>query len=418
MARWPGPGRVLSRPWPFAALAIVTAAILAATLSPDPSVQGTARLDLDLEAPRSVADAIANVLLFVPFGLAAAAALGRPRLAVLAGLLLSAAIEVVQLLVPGRFTSPSDLVFNTLGATLGVLLLARAELWLRPPPGARRMLSTGSLLFGLLVLVGGARLLEPSFPDGPLWGQWTPDRSPAGPYAGAVLRAHTSGAAVGSGPLQDPGPVRRALRDGERVAVEFVAGPPVAWRQPILSIASEHDVLLTLAADRADLVLAFRMRAADLGLDQPELRLEGALAGAGGARVAAGAWREGDLWCLEANDVARCGLGFSPVDTWGLLLFPVPRALAPAVPVAWLIVLLGPAGFWARTTGRAAVAGGAAAAVLAWLPGGVGVHGARPEQVAGAVAAVMAGYALQRLLDARVRRRGRGAGLAAEARVC
>jgi len=67
----------------------------------------------------------ANVLLFVPFG----AALGlydvSLRAALLAGAVLSGAVEVVQfVVVPGRTSSVDDLVLNTVGTVLGYLLVS------------------------------------------------------------------------------------------------------------------------------------------------------------------------------------------------------------------------------------------------------------------------------------------------------
>ncbi len=68
-------------------------------------------------------DVLGNWALFAPFGLAGWRALeGRPRRLVwlmAAALLLSVGIEVVQLAVPARRTSASDVVADALGALLG-----------------------------------------------------------------------------------------------------------------------------------------------------------------------------------------------------------------------------------------------------------------------------------------------------------
>ncbi len=71
-------------------------------------------------------DAVLNVVLYVPFGLAAAAFAGRfvsrpaaVAIAFLLGTLLSAAMELLQAYVPGRVTSLADLATNALGALLG-----------------------------------------------------------------------------------------------------------------------------------------------------------------------------------------------------------------------------------------------------------------------------------------------------------
>jgi VanZ family protein len=72
-------------------------------------------------------EAGANVLMFLPLGVLFAAAV-RPRsrylgLPVAAGV--AVFVETVQLFLPERVSSVSDVVANTVGALLGVLLLVR-----------------------------------------------------------------------------------------------------------------------------------------------------------------------------------------------------------------------------------------------------------------------------------------------------
>ena len=83
-----------------------------------------------------VLDLSQNVLLFLPLGYFVAATAGpipkgaRARLleACLAGLMLSVAVEALQLLLPGRFCSPLDVLTNGLGAFLGGLAAVRGPL--------------------------------------------------------------------------------------------------------------------------------------------------------------------------------------------------------------------------------------------------------------------------------------------------
>lgn len=78
----------------------------------------------------------ANVLMFVPIGLFLLLLLGRSRwwLAALSGAVLSCAIEFAQLFIPGRVSDIRDLVSNSLGALIGVLI-ALVLTW---PAAARR----------------------------------------------------------------------------------------------------------------------------------------------------------------------------------------------------------------------------------------------------------------------------------------
>ncbi|WP_395243845.1 VanZ family protein [Agromyces sp. MMS24-K17] len=81
-----------------------------------------------------VLEFVANIALFVPFGMLAA--LAWPGVSawvpIVAGAAVSTTIELVQLGIPSRVSTVSDVVANTAGTALGVMLVA----WwaLRRPP--------------------------------------------------------------------------------------------------------------------------------------------------------------------------------------------------------------------------------------------------------------------------------------------
>jgi glycopeptide antibiotics resistance protein len=66
----------------------------------------------------------ANVVMFLPVGVLLLLLMGRRGwwAAILTGFVLSVAIEAAQLLLPGRVSDIRDLVANSLGTALGVLL--------------------------------------------------------------------------------------------------------------------------------------------------------------------------------------------------------------------------------------------------------------------------------------------------------
>ncbi|MFD4422569.1 VanZ family protein [Agromyces sp. NPDC058484] len=72
---------------------------------------------------------LANVALFVPFGalLAVAAPRWSPWLIIASGCLASIIIELIQLGIPSRFATVSDVIANTAGTTIGCLVV----LWWR-----------------------------------------------------------------------------------------------------------------------------------------------------------------------------------------------------------------------------------------------------------------------------------------------
>lgn len=159
-----------ARRWWIAAVGLVVAAILWITLRPDapPFPTGTNFRPLEhhgralqaflREPPNQdeilyylVTDVLGNVLLFLPLGFVTAGALrGRPpvrRLAAAAGFgaLLSAGIEGLQLLVPGRATDVDDVIFNGLGTLVGasILLVGERVAGARSSRGAGRKRRSG-----------------------------------------------------------------------------------------------------------------------------------------------------------------------------------------------------------------------------------------------------------------------------------
>ena len=129
LGRWLVPRRRTA--WALTAVALLPVAAL--TLVPvDRELFGCCEFAWALPTFGRV-EIFANVLLLVPAALAAAVALRRPLLALLAGSTLSAAIELLQALVPalGRSCSTNDWLANTIGAALGAALGWFALHWAR-----------------------------------------------------------------------------------------------------------------------------------------------------------------------------------------------------------------------------------------------------------------------------------------------
>jgi hypothetical protein len=382
-------------------LGFVVATILVLTLTPAGSSPEAARFALEVTVFRGVADALTNILLFLPFGAAATVVFRDWRAGVLGALALSLGIETVQLWIPGRYTSPADVASNTLGGALGVLLVVGRHAWLSPAPAWRQWLSWAALAMALLVLVGGSRLFAPSFPDGVWFGQWAPDRSPLGPYPGRIIDARVGPMPVPWGLIREPGEMRRLLERGAVVRVTIDASDPPPSRMPLLTIVESQRLIFSIATDSVDLVLRYRMRATQLGLDQPELRWAGAMTDVRqGDRVELAAWRDGTTFCLSVDDVRRCGLGFVPADTWSLLQYPLPAPLMLIMPFVWTALLLVPAGFWSRGTGQLAAMAFAAAAVMLLAEPATGVRPTPPVHVAAAMGGLLAGRLLAMMLAA------------------
>ncbi|QDW61932.1 VanZ family protein [Oerskovia sp. KBS0722] len=126
--------------WTFA---VYLAAVLVVTCWPSPQSTAAPGWALAvLDAFRSVGlpmsyeflEAASNVVMFLPFGVLGllvlcgarpAVPLGRAvGFVVLAGFALSLAIELSQLVIPGRYSTVQDVVMNTTGAVVGAVVVA------------------------------------------------------------------------------------------------------------------------------------------------------------------------------------------------------------------------------------------------------------------------------------------------------
>lgn len=333
---------------------LVFPALLFVTLLPQPTEEF---IELDVSpclicGERALADALANVLLFVPAGVVLGALVGASRTAP-ASFLVSLSIEVAQLWVPGRHTSLSDLVFNTAGGALGAGLLVALPLLLRPGPRAARLLVLAWTMLAALTLAVGTSLLRPVGTDATYYGQWTPRLGSFSAYAGDVLEARLGPLPIPAWRVASSDSVRALIDSGSSLEVIARAGRPVHGIAPVFAIADARErQILMIAADGSDLIYRFRTRAYALGLDSPDLRVHGALEGIEpgaplAVRVTPASGR-GPVR-IEVNGRAterRLGVA----DTWALVLWPNFVARIPVLHTLlsglWLLGLAAPALWW------------------------------------------------------------------------
>ena len=131
-------------------LGLAAGLVLLATLTPRPGWVPRGTTTLIPSGTRGLRDILANVCLFVPFGVAMAAR-GYGYIRVAAGTMaLSALVELCQLGVPGRFPTVSDVVANSAGGVAGLILgrlagVQREDTWLnRTANRAQRLLQPGA----------------------------------------------------------------------------------------------------------------------------------------------------------------------------------------------------------------------------------------------------------------------------------
>jgi len=368
-----------------AGLALVLGLTLTPAAGPD---AGTFRWCL-LCGDLGLSDFIANVLLFVPLaaGLVWSGVAGRRIVA--AAFLLAALIEIAQLAIPGRDSTLGDVVAATLGAALVVLARRR---W-AARRSARAGLLAAAAAWAVIAATGFA--LRPSLPPTVWYGQWTAALGQFEWYRGRLLSVALGGTPLGDGRLDDSRGARGRLAAGEPLVVRAVAGPRTARLAPLFSVAdSAYREILVVGADRDDLVLRVRRRAADLGLFQPDLRWRGALAAARpGDTLALEARRGRSGYCLALDGRERCGLGYPAGRAWALVRFVpgLPAAAEAVLDCGFAALLLLPVGLLVRRNGAGAVTALVALGGVAALAPVVGLLPTPAAQLAASAAGLGAG---------------------------
>lgn len=335
-----------------------------------------------------------NILLFVPFALfLRASGVGRWRV-IAAAVATTVFVESMQLhVIPGRDASVGDVLSNSLGGIVGVLLAERWRALLFPAARAARRLAAAAALGWVAVLAVTAWALAPSLLEGrPAFVQWAP-RSPAwSRFHGQVLGSSLGGRAIrpddaptsAAGYLDHDGAVRLTslVRNGN-VRPSFA---------PIVRVATPGgpdgtEELTALGEDGCDLVLHVRMRVTDVRFRAPTVTAP-AVFPCGDASDAARGVAEGDTtvvsgeltrdgW-MRASARARKGgaaegaVRLSPVMGWSFFLpwsFRFGAAPHHFLDALWLAGLLLPAAYWgARSvTGRERSPAGALATVAGAL---------------------------------------------------
>lgn len=338
--------------------------LLIFTLSPLPHSGTELLIACIVCGQRGLADGLLNVVLFIPAGLIFASRL-RIVPAVLAGAALSGAIELIQLVVPGRDPSVGDLVFNTAGAVLGAGILGAAPFWLSDDPRRRTLLAAGWAAFVIAAIFLTGWLLRPVPPSGLLSAEWAPQLTGMNTYRGRITAAALGSVQVRPGPAAGSTAWSPLLAQGAPLGVVAEVVTPVDGLAPLLTIHTAGGVeVALLGMDGRDLVFRRLNRARMLRLDSPALRLRDAVDSTHvGRRLLLGTATTRRGQCFAVDRTRTCGVGHTAGIGWSLLLAKLERLPLPgsALNALWLAALVLPIGFF----GPPRVAG-AALLVIAW----------------------------------------------------
>ena len=255
----------------------------------------------------ALGELIANLILFIPLGVSLTLAGVKPLRVVAAGALLSFTVEFLQQWIPGRDPSVGDIVANSISTALGVLLVVAAPIWLFTPPRTSRWQALATAIIAVLVWYGTAVVVRQTFPPLPYSVLLTPDFNHLGHYNGRVVDVK-------------PGNARMDI------TVTAATEPPIRTSPMIAIIGPRNEKVLLLSVDHTDLALRYYMPALRLTLEQPDLRLRGALRGiAPGDTFTAATWHDSTDICLQLNTTRACGLGYTIGDGWKLIYYPEER---------------------------------------------------------------------------------------------
>lgn len=378
--------------------------VLGATLVPSRSEVEGAFFDCLVCGDRGLADAILNVALFVPFGAAAALVTRSWRRAVLYAVVLSTSVELAQQGIPGRHPSGGDLLFNSLGAVLGVLLVATSDRWILPRAGVSARLScVASVLLVAMVAITGW-LFSPALPQTSYFVQWTPRLAHLAPYDGKVSASSLGSTPHVPGELEDSRQFQRSLERGDELRIGAIAGRHPGGLASLFSIHDEHrQEVLLLGPDHEDFVLRVRSHARRLRLDQADMRASFAMRDiAHGDSLDVRVRLGKGAHCLAINDHSSCSYGFTAARGWAVLFYAewLPRWGRGALDMLWMSVFCFPIGWWARGRKETGAAVLIAAAGLLVVPAFAQLLPTATPGFAGAIAGVLGG-----MLAARVARR-------------
>ena len=387
------------RPLPTAVLLLVAAIILALTLAPSPESIERLPVACFYCSERATADAIANVILFLPLGVAFAWA--RPGVKAWPwGLAMSLGIELTQRWIPGRDPSIGDVLTNALGMQLGWWLTRYVAVELRRPPRDRAALLASAGFVAIVAAV--VWLFGPAPTNAQYYGGWTSLLGHLEWYRGRVLTATVNDAALTVGPLRDDAAVRQFVVGQGSIAVKALAGPPVPALAPLVSVFDQRErEIVLLGPDRDGLVLRYRRRAANLRLDEPDVRLDHALQGvARGDTLTVTAERGARRACLALGSRAACLPVATPGRGWSLVNYPevLSTAFRHALDVLWVGGLALLVGWYAGVRRILAAAAAIVFGALVFVPLLGSIAPAPPSELGAAALGLAAGALVRRAL--------------------
>lgn len=353
------------RGWSIAASIFVALAIAFATLTPD---AGTPDVDHGCVICGSLGgvDAVLNVLLFVPLGIALAFAGLRGPTAVGVMSLFSVCIELLQAtVIPGRFGTLADVITNSAGSVVGFLAGIHGLRLVRPHHVAARRLALGWLILWTAGQGVVAYALLPVTTSDPYFGRIRrPHRDTGAQFPGNVLDARIGPERLTNGPLAKSDAVRAAYASADGVAFEMtvIPGRSTVERVEIVMVGGENGGIASFEQSGRDLIFGARTGADAMRLRPLWFRIVDLFPADTGSAVPMRVFAQygRSTVVLQAREdtrqrtlrlVHRLSYGWVVVNPMNVFLDgTIDETIVGAL---WLIAILLPAGYWgALATGH------------------------------------------------------------------
>lgn len=359
----PGNPRTTKPPWAVLGMVLVIGLL---TLWPNP---GQAPLSASTPffclpcGPSGMSDLIRNILFFIPLGLA----LGVRGTSLATGLAISlgvtCAVEFLQYaVVPGRDASMADVVANTAGGVIGLVLGRFRSGLLFMSPRVAAYVTVGWATLGVLAIGLMGWSLPGAFPRSTWYGQWAPFGNEPEWFTGDVLEVTLGDRRLPHWRVGDSERRRRALaEDTVRLSARVVSMLPPPEALSIVALADSSQKIVELGQKDRDLTFALRTKAALVALHTPSFVRRDILPPLAGDTMTV----EGTYWRGHAT-INGAPLELSALDGWSLMIpATVGTAAAVFVTIAWLAALFAPIGWYGGQVQSSAWAAAPVLVVLA-----------------------------------------------------
>jgi hypothetical protein len=349
---------------------------------------------------RAVADAIVNVLLFIPFGIALSS---HPRLSgrrYALAFLLSPLIEITQFFIEGRDANVGDVLFNTAGLAFGLIIARQLPFWLGSTQQVAARLSLLAAGCTVGVLIGTGFLLTPTFPAASYVAQHKPAYGGVERYRAEVRSVRLGQQSLPDGTIVDRRLAQDFLHGGTSLHLQADRAAPSKRLSGLFAVSDVHMYEIFLVGFRGqDLVLRYRTQSRRLRLDSPDVVWHGALNSTDvGERFDALFAREAEGFCMSIADARRCHLGHSIGSGWSFFvdLKRLPPSFSGLLNCLWVAALLIPVGYWSRLNKESLVAIGIVACAMILVPPVTFLIPSRAVEFLGAALGLVTGIALSR----------------------